>query len=506
MHRALAYFIAVFGLVMGSLAPAHAAKRVALVIGNSAYQHTAKLANPEYDARDIAAALARLGFDVIMGLDLDYSGMRDHARRFSEKLSGANLGLFYYAGHGLQVGGRNYLVPVDARLKSERDLDFDTMRLQMILRQMEREVPTSIVFLDACRNNPMARNLARSMGTRSISVGRGLARVETGVGTLIAFATQPGNVALDGEGRNSPFTAALLKTIEQPGLNLGDVMIEVRKQVLKMTGGKQVPWEHSSLTGQVYFASPPVPLTAASTAGEAGRKDDGSSLEITFWQSIREGRNPRLFESYLNRYPEGTFADLARLMIEGLAQPSQRKKAAAPDDGNPVENAESLRELQDLLYELNYDPGRIDGVLGKTTRSAIRDFQKQAGVNPNGAATLGLLRRLRSLGGLKPWAVIVYSENRRDWGIAWAHTTRKAAIEEARNSCGGAKPCEVELSFFGTECGAFAYAEKSWAIAARTNLEKAKQAALDDCKRQGGDCRIIATVCADGAGKQIAKQ
>ena len=165
------------------------------------------------------------------------------------------MAVFFYAGHGLQVGGRNYLVPVDARLQSERDLDFDAVSLDFVLRQIEldRDGKTSIVFLDACRDNPLARNLARSMGTRSTSVGQGLAQVQTGVGTFIAYSTQPGNVAVDGAGRNSPFTAALAKGVAAPDRNLTSVMIEVRKEVLAATGGKQVPWDHSALTGDFYF-------------------------------------------------------------------------------------------------------------------------------------------------------------------------------------------------------------------------------------------------------------
>jgi hypothetical protein len=238
-----------------SFGPAAAAKRVALVIGNATYRHAGALANPVNDASDMAAALRKLGFEVILGLDLDKQGFDAKVRAFSQALADADTGVFFYAGHGLQVAGRNHLLPVDAELKSERDLDFETVALDFVLRQMElgREGLTNIVFLDACRDNPLARNLARSMGTRSAGIGSGLAQVDTGVGTFIAYSTQPGNVALDGEGRNSPFTAALAKEIVEPGHNLTGVMIAVRREVLAATGGKQVPWDHSALTGDFYF-------------------------------------------------------------------------------------------------------------------------------------------------------------------------------------------------------------------------------------------------------------
>lgn len=232
-----------------------AEKRVALVIGNSTYANATPLPNPVNDAGAIAKALTAAGFEVILGLDLDKPGFDGKVRDFASALDGADVALFFYAGHGLQVAGRNYLVPVDAKLQKERDLDFEGLSVDFILKQMEleRENKTNIVILDACRDNPLARNLARSMGTRSASIGKGLAQVETGVGTFIAYSTQPGNVALDGTGANSPFTAALVKGVQAQGRNLTAVMVDVRKDVLAATQGKQVPWDHSSLTGDFYF-------------------------------------------------------------------------------------------------------------------------------------------------------------------------------------------------------------------------------------------------------------
>jgi uncharacterized caspase-like protein len=250
--------------------PAAAEKRVALVVGNSNYAQVGTLANPANDANDIASALKAAGFEVILGIDVDKREFDTKVRNFADILENADAAIFFYAGHGLQVAGRNFLLPVDARVQTERDLDFDAVNLDFILKQMElgRADKTNIVFLDACRDNPFTRNLARSMGTRSASIGKGLAQVDTGVGTFIAYSTQPGNVALDGTGRNSPFTAALAKRVREPDRNLTSVMIEVRKDVLAATGGKQVPWDHSALTGEFYFQASTGERSAARGLGE----------------------------------------------------------------------------------------------------------------------------------------------------------------------------------------------------------------------------------------------
>jgi hypothetical protein len=220
------------------------------------------------DAGDMAKALTEVGFEVILGLDLKKPEFDAKVREFARALEKADVALFFYAGHGLQASGKNYLVPVDAALRVERDLDFEAVSVDFVLKQMEleREGKTNVVFLDACRDNPLARNLARSMGTRSTAVGQGLAQVQTGVGTFIAYSTQPGNVALDGQGRNSPFTAALTKGLKDPGRNLTSVMIEVRKDVLAATEGKQVPWDHSALTGEFYFQLAAAPGTLPKSA------------------------------------------------------------------------------------------------------------------------------------------------------------------------------------------------------------------------------------------------
>jgi uncharacterized caspase-like protein len=291
-------------LLLGALAaiasagPAAAEKRVALVVGNSGYVHAPRLTNPVNDASDMAGALKAVGIEVVLGLDLDKRGFDGKVRDFSRALASADAGILFYAGHGLEVGGRNFLIPVDAQLQGERDLEFETVALDFVMRQMEidRDGKTSIVFLDACRDNPLARNLARSMGTRSTVIGRGLAEVKTGVGTFIAFSTKPGAVALDGEGRNSPFAGALVKAVKGPGKGLSALMVDVRKEVLAATNNRQVPWDHSALTGEFYFQLAAAPTALPKTA-PAVPKADGDAMQErikSLEQELKRKADPQL--------------------------------------------------------------------------------------------------------------------------------------------------------------------------------------------------------------------
>jgi uncharacterized caspase-like protein len=305
-------------LVAGLSHVAAAPKRVALVIGNAAYQHTAPLPSPRNDAEDMAAQLTTLGFQVIHGQDLDKAGMNEKIAKFAEVLSGADVGVFFYAGHGLQVGGKNYLIPVDAKLMTANSIDFEIVPFALVQRVMERETKTNIIFLDACRDNPLAQNLTRAMGTRGTEIPRGLAPVESGIGTLISFSTQPGTVALDGRGRNSPFAAALIKRIgdEEP---VADVLVGVRNDVITATHQQQVPWEHSALRARFYFSAPksaPSRRTSPEAVTRSGLTYE-QRAELDLWLAI-DKKNPALLEAFVEQFPNGRFANTARLMAELL--------------------------------------------------------------------------------------------------------------------------------------------------------------------------------------------
>jgi hypothetical protein len=328
--------------------------RVALVIGNAKYKHTPPLANPTNDAADFAAELRKLGFAVIEKVDLDKASMDRAIRDFAEKLGGAKVGLFFYAGHGLQVGGQNYLVPIDAMLASASAIDFEMVRLDLVHRTMERETSTNILMMDACRDNPLARNLARALGTRSTQVGRGLALVESGEGTLISFSTQPGNVALDGTGRNSPYAAALLKHLTTPGDDLPTILINVRKDVMKATGRRQVPWEHSAMTAKFYFTPP---------------KEGPKEVELQFWASVKDSTSPSVLRTYVERFPDGEFVPIARALIEHYEQRSKAEAAAREEAARRREEERKAAEVK----RLEEDGRAKDAALSKEKRQPDND-------------------------------------------------------------------------------------------------------------------------------------
>lgn len=311
-------------LLLAASGTALADKRVALVIGNADYQHTPKLANPGNDAADMAVALKRRGFQVIEGLNLDKPAFDRKIREFADALEGAAAGVLFYAGHGLQVGGHNYLAPVDAKLTTAAALEFEMVRLDVVHRLMERQSLTNVIFLDACRDNPLARNLARTMGTRSSEIGRGLAAVESGVGTLISFSTQPGNVALDGTGRNSPFAAALARNIATSSDDLSALLIAVRNEVMKETQRKQVPWEHSALTGRFYFD----PRNAVAQPPTPSRGQDQPSEASTEWSRVDKASIAEL-ETFLRRHGSSPEADYARAR---LAELKRQQHVVAPPE------------------------------------------------------------------------------------------------------------------------------------------------------------------------------
>jgi uncharacterized caspase-like protein len=239
--------------------------RVALVIGNGAYVNANALANPPNDARAIAGVLRRIGFDVQEGVNLNRADMEAQFREFLHKATNASVVLFFYAGHGMQVDGKNYLVPVDAKLAQASDLPFETIEIDKLLEALGDPGHTNIILLDACRDNPLARSFASHLpAARSTAVAGGLAAYSAvGTGTLIAYATAPGQTALDGQGSDSPFTTSLMHILPTPGLEIRQVLTRVRAEVAAATSNRQIPWDNSSLMGDVVLVSNNPPAKAA---------------------------------------------------------------------------------------------------------------------------------------------------------------------------------------------------------------------------------------------------
>ena len=322
-------------LVQTGSANANAGKRIALVIGNGAYTKAPALKNPPNDARDMAANLKALGFDVSSGVNVSQREMKRLIREFGQKLKAGGNGLFYYAGHGVQSKGRNYIVPVDAEIQSEADVEDSGVDVGLVLNYMDdAQNGLNMVILDACRNNPFARSFR--------SAAEGLAQVDAPTGTLIAYATAPGRVAADGAGENGLYTSELLKAMRIPGLGATDMFMQVRREVMKRTGNKQVPWEASSLVGSFYFSAP-LNGTERLPTGGTGTAVDPAAFELSYWESIKNSTDPEDFKAYLEKYPRGQFAALAKNKLRIL--PTSTRDAET-DAGGSQQGSGSTEELQ----------------------------------------------------------------------------------------------------------------------------------------------------------------
>ena len=341
MIRALLAAIAASFVVAIAGAPAAAADRVALVIGNGAYTFAGRLTNPANDATDMAKALREIGFDVVDGTDLDRRAMEAQvSREFFRKLGDARVALFFYAGHGMQVGGKNYLIPVDAKLEQAGDLALDTIEVSVVLQQMEVRERVNLVFLDACRDNPLSRSFARSLGASRVGRHRPGPRLdpECGWNHDHAFATQPDAVALDSTGHNSPFTTALLKRIRAPGVDVSVMMRQVRNDVLAATGRRQVPWDHSSLTDAVFLvqdAGKPPPSAAAPPAAPSPAAQPLTTEAAQAWGATKDTTSAGVLEAFIKRFGSTVYGDMARARLAELrantnAKPAGRVASVAP--------------------------------------------------------------------------------------------------------------------------------------------------------------------------------
>lgn len=299
--------------------------RLALLIGNSAYRES-PLRNPVNDVRAMAQRFKELGFTVLVHENATKRTMEAAIIEFGRRLTEGGVGAFYYAGHGLQVRGRNYLVPVDAEIEDEASTRVAAVDVELLLEQMaEAKNRVNMVILDACRNNPFERRMRGG--------SRGLAAVDAARGTLVAYATAPGSVAADGDGKNGLYTEELLEALREPGLKIEEVFKRVRINVARRSKGAQTPWESSSLTGDLVVNVTVNVTTAAVSAPTASVSAPAPApdREGLFWMSIKDGTDPAAFEAYLKQYPQGTFAALARQRLASVSQPARARDPARFD-------------------------------------------------------------------------------------------------------------------------------------------------------------------------------
>ncbi|HEU0219122.1 MAG TPA: caspase family protein [Stellaceae bacterium] len=374
MFRLLTAVVACMAL-MASLGatPANAEKRVALVIGNDTYEVLRpQLANAAADARDIGRALRDSGFETTVKTNVKRRELYQLIDAFGAAIAASpdTVGLFYYAGHGIQANGKNYLVPVDSELVNEGDLEAEAVDAGKVLRAMdEARNSVNIVILDACRDNPLPK--ARSLT-------RGLATMQAPRGTFIGYAAAPGQTAQDGEqGGNGVFTGALVEHLREQGVPIEEVFKHVIAGVQTKTGGKQVPWMESSLQGNFYFTAP-VNVTV-SPSPQSGRADD---REVVFWESIKGSTDPADFADFLKRYPDSEFASIAQRRMASLHPAAVTAAPATPPPAAPIPQADAVeiaRSVQSELKRVGCYSGTIDGVWGPGTQAAIQQFNQRTG-------------------------------------------------------------------------------------------------------------------------------
>jgi len=386
-----------------SVTVAKADRRVAFVVGNGTYKYVTQLPNPPMDAKLMASTLRNAGFEVIEGANLTRDKMTEKLLDFGNKAAGADIAVFYYAGHGIAISGSNYLLPIDADIKTEMDVKLGAaINVDLTLDQTMGDAKVKLVFLDACRDNPFAAKIRSASKTRSVNVQPGLAEMKSGEGTLIAFATGPGQTALDGqEGTNSPFTRALVDNIAKPGVEIQQAMTSVRAQVNEETHKSQLPWGHTNLIGTVYLGSAPTtqvanvaPTATMSTNGTT----DAANTELEFWRTVKDSNKPEELNAYVSAYPHGEFKPLAEARLAALqngASTASRTLNPNIDPATYTEDASQLtedrigltknqrKEVQRRLTGVGFDT-QITGVFDDETRAVINRWQAARGYPVSG--------------------------------------------------------------------------------------------------------------------------
>jgi len=360
--------------------------RVALIVGNGDYK-SAPLKNPVNDARSVARALKGLGFEVLLEENVSHQGFMQALRKFADRLRDTGgVGLFYYAGHGMQVKGSNYLIPVDSAIQTEDEVRYMALDANQVLDKMEQAGNRlNIVILDACRDNPFARSFRSKQG--------GLAQMDAPSGMLIAFATAPGSVAYDGDGDNGVYTKHLLRTLTIPGLPVELVLKRVREQVARDTDQKQIPWESSSLLGDFYFSA-----LAAQASGPSGQPDL-TAVELAFWNSVKDSSLAEEYAAYLKTYPNGRFAALAETRVRSAEtrspKPAPPTQVAIAAPGGVSQPAAVRAKVGDSWTYGLIDSNKRQVDLVTVAVTGVKGDQIEEAVNRAGVRHAGVLRTFR---------------------------------------------------------------------------------------------------------------
>ena len=395
---------------------------MALVIGNSNYDNAPALANPVRDATAVAASLKAVGFDVSFRLDVNQNTFGAVLLKFEDMLAGADVALFYFAGHGIQLNDENYLLSTNARVNNPHLIDQDGMRLNTIIETMQSKAGISLALIDACRDNPMANALIENStdAGRSFGLTRGLAKVNTEFGnSLVAFATAPGNIALDGTGANSPFTAALLDHLDSPGVEVSTMLKRVTGDVMAATDGKQRPEVVASMAREFYFVEQNIRIDGDLVVNQAASDPEALATSLLEAAKTMPAGKPRIaaLQVVQSRFPESAAAEIAGLMIarqidlykisvdEIAVDPFDRTQLSALDVDKAIEDARAqaaanlspaeieealglersdVEVIQTAMVAMGYDLGTVDGVFGPKSREALKLLQLRQRVPQTG--------------------------------------------------------------------------------------------------------------------------
>ncbi len=489
IRRMISTLLLVAGFALGTSGQATATtgKRVALVIGNGSYEFATHLPNPTRDAALFAQTIRNAGFEVIDGLDMDKNAMQAAIDRFTESAYDADVALVFYAGHGMQVEGKNYLIPVDAQLSSPAHLQTRTIQMDDIVSALPSDPAIGVILIDACRDNPLARTFAASLpATRSASVNSGLAPIQASTsgdgsgGLLIGYATDPGAVALDGDGSNSPYTQALVRHLAEPGVNIQSALTRVRGDVVKSTGGRQRPWYNASLGREVFLGGAPVELAALAPAADAANEalsapaapqatmaaktvDKDWAVESASWDEVVKANTEAHYEFFIQTFPNSRFRPLAELNLKQIRDKKNTQVAAlspAPLDasstaaravsdplnattlatpGTPLtEDAIGLDrkgrlDLQLRLTSLSFDTKGADGALGRNSRRAISAWQVSRGIVETGYLTQAQYSALKTQS--EPFIAQAYRDlEAKRAAVASRTTTRSGGKRTSSNA------------------------------------------------------------------------